>query len=165
MLVLVYNLVNTLGGFMLNTLIASEAARAASPPGPPEVQPEAEIIGTLSGTVQTLVNLLSLLLQAFVVSRHLQVCRRSRRTVHPPGHCHHGILGHRAPSGPHRRAVGRRSSRTAQTTRSRTPPVRRSSFQRVARPSTRRSRRSIPSSCALATCCRLAWSSSVFNWP
>jgi ATP:ADP antiporter, AAA family len=68
MLVLVYNLVNTLGGFMLNTLIASEAANRIAT-GTAGGATEAEIIGTLSGTVQTLVNLLSLLLQAFVVSR------------------------------------------------------------------------------------------------
>ena len=68
MLVLVYNLVNTLGGFMLNTLIASEAASRIAA-GTAGGATRAEIIGTLSGTVQTLVNLLSLLLQAFVVSR------------------------------------------------------------------------------------------------
>jgi AAA family ATP:ADP antiporter len=68
MLVLVFNLVNTLGGFMLNALITSEAnARLAA--GTAGGATEAELIGTLSGTVQTLVNLVSLLLQAFVVSR------------------------------------------------------------------------------------------------
>jgi AAA family ATP:ADP antiporter len=68
MLVLVFNLVNTLGGFMLNALITSEAqARLAA--GTAGGATEAELIGTMSGTVQTLVNLVSLLLQAFVVSR------------------------------------------------------------------------------------------------
>jgi AAA family ATP:ADP antiporter len=68
MLVLIFNLVNTLGGFMLNSLITSEAAaRIAS--GAAGGASEAEIIGTLSGSVQTWVNAVSLLLQAFVVSR------------------------------------------------------------------------------------------------
>ncbi len=68
MLVLIFNLVNTLGGFMLNSLITSEAAaRIAS--GTAGDATEAEIIGTLSGNVQTWVNAFSLFLQAFVVSR------------------------------------------------------------------------------------------------
>ena len=73
MLVLVYNLVNTLGGFMLNRLIEQEAARVAPvTAGATEEEvktAQAAVIGTLSGTVQTYVNLLSLVLQAFVVSR------------------------------------------------------------------------------------------------
>jgi ATP:ADP antiporter, AAA family len=68
MLVLVYNLVNTLGGFMLNTLFEAEAARRIAA-GTSGGASEAEIIGTLSGTVQTLVNLLALVFQALVVSR------------------------------------------------------------------------------------------------
>jgi AAA family ATP:ADP antiporter len=68
LLVLVFNLVNTLGGFMLNTLIESEAARRIAT-GAAGGSTEAEIIATLSGTVQTLVNLMALVLQAFVVSR------------------------------------------------------------------------------------------------
>jgi AAA family ATP:ADP antiporter len=68
MLVLVFNLVNTLGGFMLNTLIESEAAsRIAS--GAAGDATEAEVIVTISGTVQFWVNLLAFVLQAFVVSR------------------------------------------------------------------------------------------------
>jgi AAA family ATP:ADP antiporter len=68
LLVLVFNLVNTLGGFMLNTLITQEAeARVAS--GAAEGLTVAAVIGTISGGVQTLVNLLSLVFQAFLVSR------------------------------------------------------------------------------------------------
>jgi AAA family ATP:ADP antiporter len=67
-LVLVFNLVNTLGGFMLNRLIESEAATRIAA-GTAGGSSETEIIGTLSGTVQTLVNLMALVLQAFVVSR------------------------------------------------------------------------------------------------
>jgi len=68
LLVLTFNLVNTLGGFMLNTLITEEAAnRIAS--GTAAGLNEAAIIGTISGTVQTWVNLLALIFQAFVVSR------------------------------------------------------------------------------------------------
>jgi ATP:ADP antiporter, AAA family len=68
MLVLVYNLVNTLGGFILNRMITDEAARQISA-GTAGGATEASIIGTLSGTVQTYVNLLALVLQAFLVSR------------------------------------------------------------------------------------------------
>jgi AAA family ATP:ADP antiporter len=68
MLVLVYNLVNTLGGFILNRMITDEAARQIAA-GTAGGASEASIIGTLSGTVQTYVNLLALILQAFVVSR------------------------------------------------------------------------------------------------
>lgn len=70
MLVLVYNLVNTLGGFMLNTLIQQEGTRvAAASPGVDAEATKAAVIGTLSGTVQTYVNFLALVLQAFFVSR------------------------------------------------------------------------------------------------
>jgi AAA family ATP:ADP antiporter len=67
-LVLVFSLVNTLGGFMLNTMYTEEAARriAAGTAGGLD---ERALIGTMSGTVQTLVNLLAFILQAFVVSR------------------------------------------------------------------------------------------------
>ena len=68
LLVLVYNLVNTLGQFMLNTLISEEAARRIAA-GTADGATEAALIGMLSGTVQTYVNLLSLILQAFFVSR------------------------------------------------------------------------------------------------
>jgi AAA family ATP:ADP antiporter len=67
-LVLIFNLVNTLGGFMLNRLIEAEAgARIAA--GTTGGSTEAEIIGTLSGNVQTWANAVALVLQAFVVSR------------------------------------------------------------------------------------------------
>ena len=67
-LVLVFSLVNTLGGFMLNRLITEEAAtRVAS--GAAAGLDERALIGTMAGTVQTWVNLLAFLLQAFVVSR------------------------------------------------------------------------------------------------
>jgi len=68
MMVLLFSLVNTLGGFILNSMIATEAAArvAAGPPGGPD---ERALIGTMVGTIQTSVNLLAFLLQAFVVSR------------------------------------------------------------------------------------------------
>jgi AAA family ATP:ADP antiporter len=68
MLVLLFNLVNTLGGFVLNTMIKQEAAvRVAA--GAAAGLDERAVIGTLAGTVQTWVNLLAFLLQTFVVSR------------------------------------------------------------------------------------------------
>ncbi len=68
MLVLVYNLVNTLGGYMLNIMFGQEAARLIATGAADGASPAA-IIGTLSGTVQTYVNLLALVIQAFFVSR------------------------------------------------------------------------------------------------
>ena len=67
-MVLLFSLVNTLGGFILNSMIATEAAArvAAGPPGGPD---QRALIGTMVGTIQTSVNLLAFLLQAFVVSR------------------------------------------------------------------------------------------------
>jgi AAA family ATP:ADP antiporter len=57
MLVLVFSLVNTLGGFILNSMITAEAGG------------DRALIGQLAGQNQTWVNLVSLFLQAFVVSR------------------------------------------------------------------------------------------------
>ena len=57
LLVLVFSLVNTLGGFILNTMITAEAGG------------DRALIGTMAGRIQTWVNLLAFLLQAFVVSR------------------------------------------------------------------------------------------------
>jgi AAA family ATP:ADP antiporter len=68
MLVLAFNLVNTLGGFMLNTMITAEAQRqvAAGTAGGLDAR---ALIGTMAGRVQTLVNLGAFLLQTFAVSR------------------------------------------------------------------------------------------------
>lgn len=67
-LVLVFSLVNTLGGFILNSMITSEAAsRVAS--GAAGGLDQRALIGTMAGRIQTWVNLLTFLLQAFVVSR------------------------------------------------------------------------------------------------
>ena len=68
LMVLVFNLVNTLGGFMLNQLITQEAdARIAA--GLAALADRRAIIATLSGTVLTAVNVLAFVLQTFVVSR------------------------------------------------------------------------------------------------
>jgi AAA family ATP:ADP antiporter len=65
-LVLTFNLVNTLGGYMLNSLIVDEAAsRAAADPS----LDNRAIIGTLAGTVQTYANIVAFILQTFVMSR------------------------------------------------------------------------------------------------
>jgi len=68
LLVLTFNLVNTLGGFILNTLIKEEAIRRVAADAAGGLN-ERALIGTMSGTVQTAVNVLALVLQAFVVSR------------------------------------------------------------------------------------------------
>jgi AAA family ATP:ADP antiporter len=57
LLVLVFSLVNTLGGFILNSMITAEAGG------------DRALIGSMAGRIQTSVNLLSFVLQAFVVSR------------------------------------------------------------------------------------------------
>jgi AAA family ATP:ADP antiporter len=76
LLVLVQNMVNTLGGFVLNTLIRAEALNTVVPGGLGTRAPtEAEtammrsLITTMAGGIQFSVNLLSFLLQAFLVSR------------------------------------------------------------------------------------------------
>jgi AAA family ATP:ADP antiporter len=68
LMVLVFNLVNTLGGFMLNTMI-TETADARIAAGLAAAADRRAIIATLSGTVLTAVNILAFLLQTFVVSR------------------------------------------------------------------------------------------------
>ena len=68
MLVLAYNLVNTLGGFVLNTMITQEAARLVSSGAAGGLDARA-LIGTMAGRVQTFVNLGAFLLQTFAVSR------------------------------------------------------------------------------------------------
>jgi AAA family ATP:ADP antiporter len=60
--------VNTLGGYILNKVFEQEAARQIAA-GLADGASEAAIIGTMSGTVQTWVNLLGLVLQTLVVSR------------------------------------------------------------------------------------------------
>jgi AAA family ATP:ADP antiporter len=68
LMVLVFNLVNTLGGFMLNTLI-TETADGRIGAGLAAATDRRAIIATLSGTVLTAVNVLAFILQTFVVSR------------------------------------------------------------------------------------------------
>jgi AAA family ATP:ADP antiporter len=79
MLIVVLNLVNTLGGFLLNTLIRAEALQLVAPGvadaaslSPDQVAAMRGAIGTMSGTVQTSVNLLAFLFGAFLVSRVLK---------------------------------------------------------------------------------------------
>jgi AAA family ATP:ADP antiporter len=76
MLVLLLNLINTLGGFMQNTLVREYAVTSVvgdSADGrdltPAETQAVAASIGSIQGGIQTWVNLLSFLFQAFLVSR------------------------------------------------------------------------------------------------
>ena len=71
MLVLAYNLVNTLGGFVLNTMITQQAANLVASGAAGGLDQRA-LIGTMAGQVQTLVNLGAFLLQTFAVSRILK---------------------------------------------------------------------------------------------
>jgi AAA family ATP:ADP antiporter len=68
LMVLVFNLVNTLGGFMLNDLITKTADERIAA-GLAAADDRRAIIATLSGTVLTSVNILAFLLQTFAVSR------------------------------------------------------------------------------------------------
>lgn len=65
LLVVAVNLVNTLGNYLLNTIIVNEARAIVAAQG----GLERDIIGTLSAGIQTWVNVLGLLLQALLVSR------------------------------------------------------------------------------------------------
>ena len=67
-LVVMVNVVNTLGEFLMGKLIAADAvaAVASGAAGGASVM---DLIGTMSGYLQTWVNVLGFLLQAFVVSR------------------------------------------------------------------------------------------------
>ena len=76
LLVLIQNLVNTLGGFALNSLITAEAVKTVIPgglgtrlPTPAETAAMKPLITSMSGGVQFSVNVLSFLFQAFLVSR------------------------------------------------------------------------------------------------
>jgi AAA family ATP:ADP antiporter len=68
LLMVVLNLVNTIGEFLLGTLITSEAAAAVASGAAGGVGAR-ELIGTMAGSVQTWVNLMGFLFQAFLVSR------------------------------------------------------------------------------------------------
>jgi AAA family ATP:ADP antiporter len=76
MFIMVLNVVNTLGGFLLNTLIRAEALQRVAPGAtstdalsPDQVAAVQGLIGTMAGTVQTSVNVLAFLIGAFLVSR------------------------------------------------------------------------------------------------
>jgi AAA family ATP:ADP antiporter len=79
LLIVVLNMVNTLGGYLLNTLIRAEAINAIVPGAVNTANFTVEqtaamrgAIGTMSGTVQTAVNIVSFLFGAFLVSRVLK---------------------------------------------------------------------------------------------
>lgn len=67
-MVLLFSLVNTLGGFILNSMIAADAANQVAS-GAAGGLTERDLIAANVGRIQTAVNLLAFLLQAFVVSR------------------------------------------------------------------------------------------------
>lgn len=79
LLIVVLNCVNTLGGFVLNVLIRSDAIAAIVPGATDTARFTADqlaamraSIGTMSGTIQTAVNISALLIGALVVSRVLK---------------------------------------------------------------------------------------------
>ena len=68
LLMVTVNLVNTLGGYLLDKMMIGWAAALATSP-----ESERAIIGTMAGGIATWVNLLALLVQAFLVSRILKL--------------------------------------------------------------------------------------------
>ena len=67
-LVVMVNVVNTLGEFLMGKLIAADALAAVAA-GTAGGATARDLIGTMSGYIQTWVNILGLLIQAFLVSR------------------------------------------------------------------------------------------------
>jgi len=79
MMIVVLNMVNTLGGFLLNTLIRTEALARVAPGiaspdslGPEQFEAFRAAIGTMSGSVQSSVNVVTFLAGAFLASRVLK---------------------------------------------------------------------------------------------
>ena len=68
LLMVLVNLVNTLGGFLLNTIIITEATTLVESGAAPGLEVR-EVVGRLSAGIQTAVNTLGLLFQALLVSR------------------------------------------------------------------------------------------------
>jgi len=80
LLIVLLNTVNTLGGFLLNTLIRAEALTSVVPGATDtagltaaQVDAVTGLIGTMSGGIQTAVNIVAFLFGAFLVSRVLKV--------------------------------------------------------------------------------------------
>jgi AAA family ATP:ADP antiporter len=71
LLMITVNLVNTLGGFLLDQMMKAEAV-AAIASGTAGSLTQTDLIGTMKGGIDTWVNLLALLFQAFLVSRILK---------------------------------------------------------------------------------------------
>ena len=76
LMIVVLNMVNTLGGFLLNTLIRQEALQMVAPGATAATELTEEqvgalrsAVGTMSGTVQTSVNIVAFLFGALLVSR------------------------------------------------------------------------------------------------
>ena len=126
------------------------ARRAVAPAG----LDEKKVIGEFYGNFFTLVNMLSALIQAFVVSRVLKYFGvRVALLVLPVVALDRLRLdGVRAAA--RRSSAAPRSRRTRSTTRCRTPRATRSTCPPAARRSTRPSRPTTRSSCASATCSR-----------
>ena len=150
---LLYNLVNTTGEYILGKTVVSlyTAAHGAAAAGGLD---EKKVIGEFYGNFFTLVNVLSALIQAFVVSRVLKyfgvrVALLVLPVVALVGYAVDGVRCRCS------RSSARPSwPRTRSTTRCRTPRETRSICRPAARRSTRRSRPTTPSSCASATCSR-----------
>lgn len=68
LLMVTVNLVNTLGGYLLDKMMIGWAAASATSP-----ESERAIIGTMAGQIATSVNFLALIFQAFLVSRVIKL--------------------------------------------------------------------------------------------
>jgi len=68
LLMVAVNLVNTLGGYLLDKMMTAWASGLATSP-----ESERALIGTMAGGIATWVNLLALIFQAFLVSRIIKL--------------------------------------------------------------------------------------------
>ena len=151
-LIVLLNVVNSTGEFMLGDLVSTQAH--ALYPG--DAAAQKQFVGAFYGNFFAGVNLLGFLLQTFAVSRLFPRDRRARRDVHSARDLADELFPARPGAAFWASCAGPRPWKTPPTTRSRIRFARRCSCPPRARPSTRPKPPSIPSSCVRATSCRQA---------
>ena len=119
--VLLLNLVNTTGDFILAEMVERQGA-ARRPP-----TPRRQFIGAFYGDFQTWVSVLTAVVQIVVVAPRVQAAGRRQRAVRVAAARGHGLRRVRGHAGARGRRGGQGRSRTAPTTRCRTRCSRRCS--------------------------------------
>ena len=143
-LIVLLNVVNSTGEFMLGDLVSNQAH--ALYPG--DAAAQKQFVGSFYGNFFADVNLLGFLLQTFAVSRLFPLIGVRGAHVHSALHLADELFAAGPGAASRRRPLGARPWRTPPTIRSRTRSARRCSCPRRARPSTRPRPPSIRSSCA-----------------